>query len=197
MPSSRSAPKSRSRPRSEASSAAIHRIAGPMRARRLRSGPTPKGTTVTTARKKIERRPRAAAGADRRGAASGRRGRGTRSCAAAEVEHCVRRDRQVLVRGGDDEAASREMLRHQRARAALRRRGRARTSARRAARAGAATGGGAPARRAAAGRRRGRRPAGRAHGRARPSRALVEARRPALGPLPIERRPEAQRLAQA
>src|SRR5262249_39235427 len=50
-PSSWSEASSRSRPSSVASSAAIHRIAGPMRASSFRSGPTPNGTMVTTSRK--------------------------------------------------------------------------------------------------------------------------------------------------
>ncbi len=54
-PSSASAWKMRSRPSSVASSAPIHRMAGPMRASRFMSGPTPKGTMVTTAGRRRRR----------------------------------------------------------------------------------------------------------------------------------------------
>ncbi|MNE45645.1 hypothetical protein D3C80_1399390 [compost metagenome] len=50
-PSSRSAWNSRSRPRRADRSAPIQTMAGPMRASRLRSGPTPNGMTATTVMK--------------------------------------------------------------------------------------------------------------------------------------------------
>ena len=85
-PSSRSAWNSRSSPSRLASSAPIHRIAGPMRASRSRSGPTPNGMVAMTRGRRARRSaPRRRRGY--RGAGRGRRGRSRMNSGGPGVRH--------------------------------------------------------------------------------------------------------------
>ena len=95
--------------------AAIHRIAGPMRARRLRSGPSANGTSVTIIRKKTSPsapEPPTRAASLRSRAHEGGKARGHRPLALAGSRRSIRssfapRRQQRRVRRRDDDARPR------------------------------------------------------------------------------------------